>query len=270
MSIRRSAYCRHLVQRLSRADLEAVVGLTAELGAAAPQGDRVDRWLLERVCDLVDGEYAGSSEYDLSGARVNHADYPAQPSVPDEAEWKLFRAQNPFTTYAVRTGTPFIPARRLSDIVDLRAFRRTELWELVRGDEMPHAIQMRFPGSRKSKWVLEAARAGRNFSPRDVLVFEMLRPSLVAYEAYRALAEEAAVLRAAPQDERLDVTLSRREDEILDLVAQGASNAQIADRLCLSPGTIKKHLDNIYLKLEVGSRTAALARTGRSSAVSAH
>ena len=50
----------------------------------------------------------------------------------------------------------------------------------------------------------------------------------------------------------------------MDLVAEGASNAEIGLRLWISPNTVRKHLENIYLKLEVGSRTAAMARTGRS------
>ena len=249
------------MQRLSRADLEAIVGLTAELTVAALDRERVDRWLLERVCSLVDGELAAYSAFDASGATVNDAEYPRKPFVPSEAEWELFRTQNPFTHYAMRLGTPFIPARRISDIVDMRAFRRTQLWEFVHGDEMPHAIQMRFPGARKTKWIIEVDRSGRNFSSLDVLMVEMLRPSLIAYEAYRVLGQMVSVFQEAPPNE-----LSRRENEILDAVAQGASNAQIADSLWVSPGTVKKHLDNIYFKLEVTSRTAALARTGRSSA----
>ena len=248
------------MQRLSRADLEAIVGLTAELAAATLERDRVDRWFLERVCKLLDGEMAAYSTFDATGALLEDCHYPREPFVPSEAEWELFRTQNPFTQYAALVGTPFIPAQRISDVVDMRAFRKTELWELVHGDEMPHAIQMRFPGARKTKLVLEVDRSGRNFSSRDVLVVEMLRPSLIAYEAYRGL----AWMGAGPHDASPNA-LSPRENEVLDSVAQGASNAQIAERLWISPGTVKKHLDNIYVKLEVTSRTEALARTGRSS-----
>jgi DNA-binding CsgD family transcriptional regulator len=53
--------------------------------------------------------------------------------------------------------------------------------------------------------------------------------------------------------------LTSREREILDLVAEGRTNAQIAERLWLSPGTVRKHLDNVYAKLGVHTRTAAAA-----------
>jgi len=47
---------------------------------------------------------------------------------------------------------------------------------------------------------------------------------------------------------------------VLDLIASGATNAAVAEALVVSPGTVKKHLDNIYARLDVGSRTAAAAR----------
>jgi DNA-binding CsgD family transcriptional regulator len=53
--------------------------------------------------------------------------------------------------------------------------------------------------------------------------------------------------------------LTAREREILDLVAEGKTNAEIAERLWVSLGTAKKHLDNIYVKLGVHTRTAAVA-----------
>jgi DNA-binding NarL/FixJ family response regulator len=53
--------------------------------------------------------------------------------------------------------------------------------------------------------------------------------------------------------------LTPREREILDLVAKGRTNAQIAERLWVSPGTVHKHLDNVYAKLGVHTRTAAAA-----------
>jgi DNA-binding NarL/FixJ family response regulator len=51
--------------------------------------------------------------------------------------------------------------------------------------------------------------------------------------------------------------LTTREAEVLELVAAGLTNAAIAERLWISPGTVKKHLDNVYGKLGVANRTAA-------------
>lgn len=54
--------------------------------------------------------------------------------------------------------------------------------------------------------------------------------------------------------------LTPREDEVLSLVAEGLTNAEIARRLWVAPSTVAKHLEQAYRKLGVGSRTAAVAR----------
>lgn len=56
------------------------------------------------------------------------------------------------------------------------------------------------------------------------------------------------------------VPLSGREIEILSLAAEGLKRDDIAARLYLAPGTVKNHLENIYRKLEVGGRTAAIKK----------
>ncbi|MBM4792877.1 response regulator transcription factor [Streptomyces sioyaensis] len=53
--------------------------------------------------------------------------------------------------------------------------------------------------------------------------------------------------------------LSRRETEVLQLVAEGHSNAAVSKRLFLSQATVKSHLVHIYAKLGVDSRTSAVA-----------
>jgi DNA-binding CsgD family transcriptional regulator len=53
--------------------------------------------------------------------------------------------------------------------------------------------------------------------------------------------------------------LTPREREILDLVAEGKTNAEMAERLWVSPGTVRRHLENVYAKLGVHTRTAAAA-----------
>ena len=51
--------------------------------------------------------------------------------------------------------------------------------------------------------------------------------------------------------------MTAREIDVLHLVADGLTNAEIADRLVLSPRTVHAHLRSIYDKLGVNSRTAA-------------
>jgi DNA-binding CsgD family transcriptional regulator len=54
--------------------------------------------------------------------------------------------------------------------------------------------------------------------------------------------------------------LSKRETEVLALIAQGLSNEEVADKLFVSISTVKTHLINIYAKLGVERRTQAVAR----------
>jgi DNA-binding CsgD family transcriptional regulator len=53
--------------------------------------------------------------------------------------------------------------------------------------------------------------------------------------------------------------LTPRETEVLGWVASGRTNADIARLLFISPHTVRKHLENIFEKLEVRTRTAAVA-----------
>jgi DNA-binding CsgD family transcriptional regulator len=61
------------------------------------------------------------------------------------------------------------------------------------------------------------------------------------------------------EEQRRVPRLTAREREILDLVAEGRTNAEIAERLWVSPGTVRRHLENIYAKLGVHTRMAAVA-----------
>ncbi len=81
-------------------------------------------------------------------------------------------------------------------------------------------------------------------------------------EAIRtAAAGESSIGPALAQrrDSRM-AALSSRELEIVELLAAGKSNREICDQLFLSGATVKSHLNHIYSKLEVKSRTGALAR----------
>jgi DNA-binding CsgD family transcriptional regulator len=72
-------------------------------------------------------------------------------------------------------------------------------------------------------------------------------------------APAARVRGAAPQPSQAAYTagLTAREVEVLQLVAQGLTDAQVAEKLVLSPRTVSTHLTAIYGKLQVNSRSAA-------------
>ncbi|MDQ2631992.1 MAG: helix-turn-helix transcriptional regulator, partial [Actinomycetota bacterium] len=57
--------------------------------------------------------------------------------------------------------------------------------------------------------------------------------------------------------------LTRREQEVLRLVAQGMSDAEIAERLVVSPHTVHRHVANVRTKLRLPSRAAAVAYAAR-------
>lgn len=252
--------------RLTRSEMEAALAFAAEVGTAASQRDRVDGDLLERIARLLDADIVAYWRMNLEHELFAFTEYPGgQPFAPSEREWELLMSQNPFCLYAKATGQPFFPARRLSDVVDMDHFRTTELYELGSAHPM-HSIQMKMPGRPGETWTLEVARDGRDFSGHGLLLLDTLRPALMGYEAHQALALEVASLQRAPTTSVSAVPLSPRENEVLDMLAGGATNAQIAQRLWISPATVKKHLENVYGKLEVRNRTAALARTGRSAA----
>ena len=54
--------------------------------------------------------------------------------------------------------------------------------------------------------------------------------------------------------------LSERELEVLALIASGLSNSDIAQKLYITVGTVKRHINNIYGKLDVASRTQAIVK----------
>jgi DNA-binding CsgD family transcriptional regulator len=97
---------------------------------------------------------------------------------------------------------------------------------------------------------LSCYRIGSDFSERDQAVLEYAR-FYVGQIVQRA---EVAPLVAASV---ASLRLSPREAEILAWVARGKTNREIGTGLFLAAGTVKKHLDNIYRKLSIRTRTEA-------------
>ena len=89
---------------------------------------------------------------------------------------------------------------------------------------------------------------GSDFSDRDRAVLTLLRPHL-----HQAYLDAERRRKPVPR-------LTPRQNDLLRLVAAGHTNIQIARRLDISEGTVRTHLENIYARLGVSSRTAAVTR----------
>jgi LuxR family maltose regulon positive regulatory protein len=98
---------------------------------------------------------------------------------------------------------------------------------------------------------LPMARLLQEARSRDVLP-EYVEKLLAAYVGDLAIAASAAGALPEP--------LSLREREVLQLIAAGLTNREIAEALIISPETVKKHTSSIYSKLSVSNRTEAASR----------
>jgi two-component system nitrate/nitrite response regulator NarL len=129
-----------------------------------------------------------------------------------------------------------------------------------------HLIVWSFEPSRET--VLAAVRAGadgylhKEISPRGLVralrgVVDGEAP--LSRDLATMMIEALHALEAQTTARERATTLSTREREVLDFVARGARNKEIAAALFISEFTVKRHMQNILQKLELPSRRAAAA-----------
>ena len=96
---------------------------------------------------------------------------------------------------------------------------------------------------------------------KGVSASELAQAIRAAHAGRPTISPEAAeaLIQAASQDVMLGPGLTEREHEVLLLMVEGLNNTQIANKLTVSPSTIKSHVSSILAKLGVSSRTEAVA-----------
>jgi DNA-binding CsgD family transcriptional regulator len=144
-------------------------------------------------------------------------------------------------------------ALKLSDFLTRRERRKLEFyWYVWRPLGIDDSLRVWLPAPAGRARVIYLERGKRDFTERDRSILELLRPSLIRIQA-------AAHARRHKADSVASV-LTRREREVLDWVARGKTSREIAALLVLSPYTVRKHIENVLAKLEVPTRSAAVAR----------
>jgi DNA-binding NarL/FixJ family response regulator len=144
---------------------------------------------------------------------------------------------------------------------------------IMNGVEATRQIRTRCPEAKvlvlttydDDEWVFDAIQAGASGyllkdAPRDE-VLKAIRGT-VAGKTYLDPSVAGKILRQASNHQTQPTTLiisklTDREIEVLRLLANGLSNTDIADRLCLSEGTVRNHVSSILAKLDVSDRTQA-------------
>ena len=145
---------------------------------------------------------------------------------------------------------PGVGTRRICDLVPDEAFHGTPLYnEYYRAIGIRHAMAMPIYIDQRLLVSFVFNRAGGGFGERELELAEALRPHLA--NLYRLGGNLSKTPVAA---------LTPREREVLEWVAAGKTNRDIAAIVGARPRTIEKHLERIYEKLGVETRTAAAAR----------
>jgi PAS domain S-box-containing protein len=98
-------------------------------------------------------------------------------------------------------------------------------------------------------------------SDRPALLVHLFRDVTVSHEVEALLRARSAPVATSDDDNAatLLAELTVRQREILTLIKAGASTAEIANKLNISPATVRNHIQNIFSKLEVHTRLEAVA-----------
>lgn len=132
----------------------------------------------------------------------------------------------------------------------------------------PHVAVLVLTMFEDDEAVFAAMRAGaRGYLLKGADQAEIVRAisAVAAGEAIfgPAIARRLMAYFAAPSPslpDRIFPELTEREREVLELIAQGRGNPQIAAHLFLSPKTVRNHVSNIFSKLQVADRAQAIVR----------
>lgn len=170
-------------------------------------------------------------------------------SASRDSFWHLVRPSMPSRTCLPPTNIAEVTAptdtmsvrqwRSLPVYVDaLASSRISTTFELLMGIPDGYGRQLR---------LLCVRHSGRDYDQREHFDLQLLLPHLEV--AYRRGQRRRAVQ-----------SLTARHVMLMELVRDGSTNAQIANRLGLAEGTVRAHLNNIYARLGVQSRTEAVNR----------
>ena len=244
------------ITRLRAADLEAAFSFLEEAQTVDGPAPFTPE-LLDRLIEVVGCEFASFSEVDdpmrLTRWYVKSS---AEPPLPeDEGWWESPRTAKLRRYRFANRGRPVIV---LADV--LSRDERTSATFNFNFRDYGACDELHVYLDSSPTWFAGLNLASeRDFGPRERLMVHVLRPHLTGLYRSAELRRRLAATAEAFDPDATD-RLTRREREVMLCVSDGLSNAEIASILVVERSTVRKHLEHIYEKLAVKSRTAALAK----------
>ena len=189
------------------------------------------------------------------------------PANLHRAAWQALLENQPgIATVGAIGGLPelarFNPLQPMAVLVDLSSIQ-TDLVGRLRA-ALPDCGLLFLVESYDLTEIVALLQAGATgFLTRDASVGDLARAVIAAGRGEIVLPPElankalVALARGESVQEEPGISLTEREQEVLDLLAKGLTNKDIAQTLILSVRTVEAHLRNIYSKLGVASRTEA-------------
>jgi DNA-binding CsgD family transcriptional regulator len=234
-------------------DLRRLLDLTDPAHLDEP-GSPLPWSLLTGLMDLVGCDGVTYESHDVAKTTVIHhqstSRFDGGDGFGDDAVqksfWKLY--WRGLCDYWPRTGD-YTSVRRMLAEQNWPLWSGSAYVEWVRSFGVHGEITVAFPPDGELQHRLLIWRfSGRDFTERDCLVLTLIQPRLASLHA--------AIRRR--QAGTFDLT--PRQWELMHLIAAGNTNRQIASRLALSEGTVRTHTENIFRRLQVTNRLAAVAR----------
>jgi DNA-binding CsgD family transcriptional regulator len=245
--------------RASDRDLRALAAIVIQDRPDLPDGEGLP---LSLLADLM-GQIRCDNVVLLGFDRGRQANWFVQSARPhdrndwddlDRAYWHHYPACR-YCSYPTRAGD-LRSVITESDFYSARQLHSTGMYnDRYRPAGTEHTLMLCLPepapgtsGSGRHLRLYFDRGPGPDFSERDRALLVLLRPHL--QQAYLD----------AEQRRHPVPRLTPRQNDLLRLLAAGHTNSQIARRLGISEGTVRTHLEHIYDKLGVSSRTAAVTR----------
>ncbi len=224
--------------------------LLCEMTEAAGDAVSFARLGTDRLPRLVASEITTLSVCDLARNTRSVVSSPgAAISAADRAAFDRYFAEHPLVRF--HASHPQGGAHRISDSLSRAEFRDTALYnDYYRRIGIDHVLAVPLFVDRSLLVSFVLNRNGRDFSDRERMLLDLVREPLAAL--YRHALARQRSLGALP--------VTAREREVLDWLAAGKTDREIAAILGMSPRTVQKHLQHIYEKLGVETRTAAVMR----------